>query len=56
MSRDVPELGDAEWERIAETLAAWSQAHPRPHLPVVQLADFERDARAWRLRGGENPA
>lgn len=39
MSRDVPRLSDADWRRIAEALVAWSEAHPRPHLPVVQLAD-----------------
>ena len=39
MARDVPSLSDAEWRRIAEVLAAWSEAHPRPNVPVVQLAD-----------------
>jgi hypothetical protein len=39
MSRDVPSLSDADWRRITEVLAAWSEAHPRPHVPVVQLAD-----------------
>lgn len=39
MAREVPPLGNKQWSRIIDVMVAWSEAHPRAHLPVLQLGD-----------------
>jgi hypothetical protein len=39
MPRDVPDLNEAEWNRIVEVLAIWGEVHPRRDLPLIQLLD-----------------
>jgi hypothetical protein len=39
MPRDVPGLIDDDLLRLTEVLITWSEVHPRPDLPLIQLGD-----------------
>lgn len=39
MPREVPALDPGQVELIAEVLSRWGEVHPRPEMPIIQLAD-----------------
>jgi hypothetical protein len=39
MPQNVPALNEGQRSLIAKTLNEWAKYHPRPMLPIIQLAD-----------------